>query len=296
MNSSKNIDHYTEVTNQIIIALENNTKPWIKPWCGGVLTPQKRYNGDSYQGVNTLILWGEASKKQHNSSFWMTFKQAKLFGRNVKKGEKSTSVFYSGVIKNKKDEEKPTKQDLTEKENYRKFMKSYSVFNASQIDNLSDEYYIKPEEENQNKELKKLPELEAFIAKTKAKIKHDAGNAYYREKEDYIQMPKMQLFKSVNAYYATLCHELTHWTKHKTRLDRDLGGKRFGDNGYAMEELVAELGAAFLSVGFGIVPDVRDDHVPYIANWLEVLKSDKKAIFTAASLAQKAANYLLGKE
>ena len=107
-------------------------------------------------------------------------------------------------------------------------------------------------------------------------------------------MPELKAFRDGESYYATLAHEMTHWTRHESRLNRDLGRKRFADAGYAMEELVAEIGAAFLCADLGITPETRDDHAAYIASWLKVLKDDKRAIFTAASHAQKAADYLHG--
>jgi antirestriction protein ArdC len=288
--TNQTIDNYAEVTNRIISALENNTRPWVKPWDDGVLSLPLRYNGESYKGINSLILWSEASEKNYNQLHWMTFKQAKALGGQIRKGEKSTSIFYSGTIKAEEQEEQGSKDG---EEKFKRFMKSYRVFNAQQIDHLPEKYYIKTEKSTEEVAVEKLPKIESFILNTKAKINHGGISAYYRQTEDFIQMPFVELFKTNNSYYTTLCHELTHWTKHQTRLDRNLGGKRYGDQGYAMEELVAELGAVFVSVALGIAPDVREDHAPYIASWLKVLKADKKAIFNAASLAQNAANYLL---
>ena len=285
--TNQRTDIYAEVTNKIITALENNTRPWIKPWDDGVLSLQLRYNGESYKGVNSLILWLEASEKNYNPIYWMTFKQARALGGQVRKGEKATSIFYSGTIKEEKEDSN------NEEEKFKRFMKSYAVFNVQQIDSLPEKYYTKIEKSTEDVTIDKLPKVENFILNTKAKINHGGNRAYYSETEDYIQMPLIESFKTNNSYYTTLCHELTHWTKHKTRLDRNLGAKRYGDQGYAVEELIAEIGAVFVSVVLGISPDVREDHAPYIASWLKVLKSDKKAIFNAASLAQKAADYLL---
>ena len=118
--------------------------------------------------------------------------------------------------------------------------------------------------------------------------------AYYNVSQDFVQMPPFESFRDAASYYATLAHETTHWTRHKSRLDRDFGRKRFGDEGYAMEELVAELGSAFLSADLDLTPDVRENHASYIASWIKVLKDDKRAIFTAASHAQRAADFLHG--
>ena len=135
---------------------------------------------------------------------------------------------------------------------------------------------------------------ERFFASTKATIQHGGNRAFYSPDRDIVQMPELNHFRDAESYYATLAHEMTHWTRHSSRLDRDLGRKRFADAGYAMEELVAEIGAAFLCADLGITPETRDDHAAYIASWLQVLKNDKRAIFTAASHAQKAADYLNG--
>ena len=133
-----------------------------------------------------------------------------------------------------------------------------------------------------------------FFAATGAEIRHGGNRAYYAEGADLIQMPPFESFRDAESFAATLAHECVHWTKHEKRLARDFGRKRFGDEGYAREELVAELGSAFLSADLGITPEVRDDHASYIASWLKVLKNETRFIFTAASHAQRAADYLHG--
>jgi antirestriction protein ArdC len=133
-----------------------------------------------------------------------------------------------------------------------------------------------------------------FFAATNADIRHGGDRAYYAAGSDHVQMPPFECFRDSESYAATLAHELTHWTKHKTRLDREFGRKRWGDEGYAMEELVAELGAAFLCADLDLTLDVRDDHAAYLANWLTVLKRDNRAIFSAAAHAQRAADFLHG--
>ena len=146
-------------------------------------------------------------------------------------------------------------------------MKSYKVFNTNQIEGLPEEYYKSQIVENENlKEHDLLPRLEEFIQNTKVDIRYGGIKAYYKPSTDHIQIPEIKLFKNSNSYYSTICRELTHWSGGKERLNRNLGGKRFGDQGYAMEELVAELGAAFLSSSLGINSDAREDHTPYIAS------------------------------
>src|SRR5215831_3330487 len=140
--------------------------------------------------------------------------------------------------------------------------------------------------------VQRIERAESFFAGTRADIRHGGNMAYYNIDRDFVQMPPFEAFRDAESYYASLAHECTHWTRHQSRLDRDLGRKKWGDAGYAMEELVAELGSAFLCADLDLTPEVRVDHAAYIAGWLEVLKSDKRAIFSAAAHAQKAADYL----
>ena len=142
--------------------------------------------------------------------------------------------------------------------------------------------------------LERVEVAERFFAATGAVVQHGDNRAFYRESGDFVQMPELQTFRDAESYYATAAHEITHWTRHPTRLERDFGRKRFGDEGYAMEELVAEIGAAFLCADLGLTPETREDHAAYIASWLKALKEDKKAVFIAASHAQKAADLLHG--
>lgn len=169
------------------------------------------------------------------------------------------------------------------------FMKGYTVFNVEQIDGLPAQYYAKAEPKSDP--LKLIESVEAFFAATGATFLHGGNRAYYAPGPDHIQLPLPEAFKDAESYAATKAHELTHWTAHPSRLARVLG-KRFGDNAYAAEELVAELGAVFLCVDLGITPEPRADHASYLAHWLKVLKEDKRAIFTAAAQAQRAVDFL----
>jgi antirestriction protein ArdC len=167
------------------------------------------------------------------------------------------------------------------------------VFNAEQIEGLPAHYYALAEAPA----LPLLARIEAadrYFAATGADIRHGGTRAYYAPSSDYIQMPPFETFRDAESYAATLAHETIHWTRHESRLARDFGRKSYGDAGYAREELVAELGAAFLSADLEITPEVRDDHASYIASWLEVLKGDKRFVFSAASHAQRAVDYLHG--
>ena len=170
------------------------------------------------------------------------------------------------------------------------FLKGYTVFNVEQIEGLPEHYYAKPEP--QFTAVQRIDRAEAFFAATHADIRYRGGRAYYAQESDYIQLPPIESFRDAESFYATLAHESTHWTKHSSRIQRDFGRKTWGDEGYAREELVAELGAAFLCADLELAPELRDDHASYIATWLQVLKNDNRAIFQAAAHAQRAVDYL----
>jgi antirestriction protein ArdC len=216
----------------------------------------------------------------------MTFRQAIELGGAVRKGEKGSLVVYANTLT--RTEADPLTGEETE--SAIPYLKGYSVFNVDQIDGLPRHFYAQPEPAMPPPEL--IAHADAFFAATKASLCHGGKNACYIARTDMIHMPCRDLFESAEAYYATLAHETTHWTGHPSRLDRSFGQKRFGDDGYAMEELVAEIGAAFLCASLGLSSAPREDHASYLACWLRVLKADTRAIFTAAAYAQRAADYL----
>jgi antirestriction protein ArdC len=234
-----------------------------------------------------MMLWSEAMDKGYSAPIWMTFKQAQELGGHVKKGEHGSLVVYANTI-TKTEHNDDTGED---EEHKIPFMKGYTVFNVEQIDNLPPHYYAKAQAPTLTTE-ERDEQLEKFFAATGADIRHGGNRAFYSNQSNHVQMPPFEFFKDKESYYATLGHEMTHWTRHPSRLDRDLGRKSWGDEGYAMEELVAELGSAYLCADLGITPEVREDHSAYIASWLKVLKNDKRAIFSAAAHAQKAADFL----
>jgi antirestriction protein ArdC len=284
-------DIYEKVTNRIIADLEKGELTWIKPWSSGntegrIIRPL-RHNGVPYSGINVLMLWGAAMEGGFASPFWMTYKQAQELGAHVRKGERGSLVVYANTITKSEETE-----DGSTEERVIPFMKAYTVFNVEQIEGLPAHYYTKPEPVIDAAQ--RIDHAEAFFAATGADIRHGGNSAHYSGASDHVQMPVFESFRSPEAYYATLAHELTHWTKHPKRLDRDFGRKRWGDEGYAREELVAELGAAFLCADLSLTPEPGADHAAYIQSWLKVLKDDKRAIFTAASHAQRAADFLHG--
>jgi antirestriction protein ArdC len=246
-----------------------------------------RSDGQPYQGINVLTLWGTAVDKGYNRPVWMTFKKAKELGGQVKKGEKGTLVVYANTFAKSEVDDKGEETISTIP-----FLKGYVAFNVEQISGLPEKFYTTPSHAEDTKT--RLESVEKFIVDTKAVIQHGGNRAFYSPSRDSIQMPPPQSFHDIESYYATLAHEITHWTNHASRLDRKFGKKRFGNEAYAMEELVAEIGAAFLCVVLGITPETREDHAAYIQSWITVLKKDPKAIFTAASHAQRAVDYLRG--
>ena len=283
-------DVYARVTDRIIEDLTNGVRPWLKPWKAGNtqgrITPPLRHNGTPYKGMNVLLLWGEAMDKGYSSAIWMTYKQAAELGANVRKGEHGSLVVYADRFT--KTEQNDRGEDV---ERSIPFMKGYTVFNVEQIEGLPALYYTKPEPKGEP-----LPLIEAaeeFFNRTGARFCHGGDRAFYAPSQDLIQLPPAEAFKDAESYAATKAHELIHWTGSAGRCAREFG-KRFGDTAYAREELVAELGAAFLCAALGITPEPRDDHASYLDHWLQVLKADKRAIFSAAAHAQKAADYLHG--
>ncbi|MBW7909907.1 MAG: DUF1738 domain-containing protein [Alphaproteobacteria bacterium] len=284
-------DIYTRVTDRIIADLEKGVRTWLKPWSAehtaGRISRPLRYNGIPYQGMNILLLWGESLEKGYTAPIWITFKQAQELGGYVRKGEKGSLVVYANKLTRTE-----TDDQGEEIEKQIPFMKGYSVFNVEQVDGLPAHYYGKPE--NPLPLSERLDHAERFIVNTGVAVQHGGNSAYYSPAKDLVQMPPFEAFKDRESYYATILHELIHATSHKSRLDRSFNAKRFGDNGYAREELVAELGAAFLSADLGITLEIRDDHAAYLAHWLKVLQEDKRAIFSAAAHAQRAADYLQG--
>jgi antirestriction protein ArdC len=217
----------------------------------------------------------------------MTFRQAKELGAHVQKGQGGNLVVYANTITKTEEQD-----DGSETEHKIPFMKGYTVFNVEQIDGLPEHYYAKPPQVIDPAQ--RIGHAEEFFTATAADIRHGGGRAYYSGANDHVQMPAFESFRNPEAYYATLAHELTHWTKHKRRMDREFGRKSWGDEGYAREELVAELGAAFFCADLALTPEPRTDHAAYIQSWLKVLKDDKRAIFSAAAHAQRAADFLHG--
>lgn len=288
-NQSPKQDIYTRVTTRILAELEQGVRPWMKPWsvehAAGRITRPLRHNGIPYRGVNVLLLWGEAMAKGYAAPLWMTYKQSQELGAQVRKGEHGSLVVFADRF---------TKTETNDQgeavEHAIPFMKGYTVFNVEQIDGLPAHFYAQPV--NPLPLCERIEHADRFITATAATIQHGGNQAYYSPSRDMIQLPPFEAFKDKESYYSTALHELTHWTRHEKRLARDFGRQRFGDEGYAREELVAELGSAFLCADLGITPDIREDHAAYLDHWLKIIKDDKRAIFSAAAHAQRSADFL----
>jgi antirestriction protein ArdC len=271
---------YESVTNSIIADLEKGVASWVKPWkngnSGGIL-PMNAATKRSYNGINIPILWHAQLSRGYPTASWMTYKQALELGAQVRGAERSTHVVFTKQL-NVKDTE-------TDAETKIGMLKAYSVFNVAQIDGVPASTIGQVEGTPDQKQ----DRAATFIAATKADIRIGGDRACYIPVLDFITLPPETAFKSREHFLATSLHECGHWTGAKSRLDRDLKS-RFNEKAYAAEELIAELNAAFLCAHLGIRGELR--HAEYISNWLALLKEDDRAIFTAASKASQAANFL----
>ena len=268
-----------EIADRIIAAMEGGKLPWNKPWSGSVGggMPKNAITGRAYSGANVILLWMTAEERGYTSPKWLTYKQAAEAGGTVRKGEKGTTVVYVSTFQKEGDDGKVASVP---------FLKAFTVFNVEQCDGLTIEA---PAVYQNNEERDAL--CDAFIATTKADIRHSGARAFYNHAGDFIQLPAWEAFNGREGYYATALHELVHWTGAKARCDREFG-KRFGDQAYAVEELVAELGAAFMCAEFGY--DCIDQSAAYIQNWIALLKTDPRVFTMAASKASRAVEFLRG--
>jgi antirestriction protein ArdC len=290
MTNTERRDIYQEVTDAILAALEKGAAPWVRPWdvagTGLVSVPTNISTRRAYQGVNVLLLWCSADAKGYKSSEWGTYRQIQAMGGNVRRGEKSTLVTFW-------KQWTVTDRDATTGEKTTKripLLRSFCVFNREQCEGLPavEAAPVVPMTENERNAA-----VEAFVKATGADVRESEreGRAFYAPTGDYVGMPAIGRFKDSGAYYGTLLHEMTHWTGHASRCARDFSG-RFGDDAYAFEELVAEIGSAFLCAEHRI--DGTLQHPEYVAHWIKVLKGDRKAIIHAAAKAREAAGFLRG--
>jgi antirestriction protein ArdC len=281
------IDIAQIITDRIISELEKGATPWVKPWkrlrsTPGHGMPFNPVSGTLYRGVNHF--WLSMMQGSYETPYWLTFKQAQGLGASVKAGAKGTPVVYWSI--NKKESKDSTGETVT---SAYAFIKHYYVFNADQIDDLVIPAIPEPPKPDFDADSNVMALVDKLGLENG--LTHGGDSAFYSPTRDFISMPPMAAFNSANGYHSTLLHESVHATGHKSRLDRDFS-KRFGDESYAFEELVAELGSAMLCAHCGIDGEMQENHVAYIANWLKVLRNDKKAILTASAKAQQALDFL----
>lgn len=277
------------VTERLIGMLESGTAPWQKPWDAGIAAMNRphNFNGRPYHGVNALMLWCTAIDKGYEDPRWLTFKQVNKLGGHVNKGEKAQIVEYwqwEKEVENPETGEKE-KVPLEHPKVYRA-----AVFNADQCTGL-------PKLRRQAQKWSPVERAENIIAANGVPVTHNTdGSAFYSPGGDFICLPPRESFATVDAYYSTLLHEVGHSTGHPTRLNREFGGQ-FGSEGYAREELRAELASTFLCGELGIATTGSDEqHAAYVKSWISALKNDYNEIFRAAADAEKICNYLYERE
>jgi antirestriction protein ArdC len=279
-------DLYAEVSARLVAELEAGAAPWVKPWSAtpGANTPCNAVTNRPYSGCNVVLLW-MAQAAGYRTPRFLTFNQALELGGNVRRGEHGTKVYFVKQLQvhDKRSDDNSATRSVP-------MIREYTVFNVDQCENLPDSINTGKPLRVRNPDAR--DELaDAFLHSTGADIREGHGEAFYVPSRDFISMPAFEAFKGAHHFYNVAFHELTHWTAHKSRLDRDLKN-RFGSRNYAAEELIAELCAAFLCAEFGFDGDLRS--AEYIDPWIELLKADKRAFFTACSQASKAADYLRG--
>ena len=290
-------DVHQEITDKITAAIETagaHEMPWIRSAGASLTRPVNIASRNPYNGINVISLWVSALAADYASNVWGTYRQWQDACCQVRKGETSSLVVFYKTVEVDAEDAATGETEQAE----RRVARASRVFNAAQVDGFEP-----PEEPDlpDAPQFAPLERAEAFVAATGAEIEETGDRACYIPALDKILMPERQRFtgtdtsSAAESFHAVLFHELVHWSGVKSRLDRDMTG-RFGDAAYAMEELVAELGAAFICADLGITPEPREDHASYIKSWLAALKSDKKAIFTAAAKASQAAKWLFDLE
>ncbi len=284
-------DAFQVITDRIIGLLEQGVVPWQKPWRGGAMMPKNLVSKRDYRGVNVFLL----DAMSYQSPFWLTFNQAKDIGGHVKKGEHSCPVVFWKWL----DVEAPGEPTGRKKV---PFLRYYSVFNVAQCEDMPQDRI--PALNAGEREHCPIADAERIVANMpqKPEIRHGGGRACYSPAFDRVDMPKPETFRSGQDYYSVLFHELTHSTGHQSRLNRkgfsasDGEWSAFGSTPYAREELVAEMGAAFLAGQAGIVERTIENSAAYVQSWLQRLKDDNRLVVQAAAQAQKAADFILGRQ
>jgi antirestriction protein ArdC len=280
------VDLYTSVTNQIIAALEAGTPPWVCPWdrSHGSAIPANLTTGRPYRGINVLLLNLQQIVGGYADNRWLTFQQASKLGGRIRRGESGTRIVFFKLL-DRDDLAASAPPSAARK--VIPLLRSFTVFNAAQADGLPASLTAQePAPEGWNP----VAIADALLSRSGAHIQHGGNRAFYSPGLDLIQLPPLSAFSAPASYYSTALHELTHWTGHTSRCDR-LQSARQHIEAYAFEELVAEMGSAFLNARCGLAGTLH--HASYISDWLRALRNDRRLVFSAASMAQKAVDYLI---
>ncbi|GAB5512199.1 MAG: zincin-like metallopeptidase domain-containing protein [Hyphomicrobiales bacterium] len=286
-------DIQQEITDKIVRLLERiDTADYQAPFAGLAAQglPLNPTTAHRYQGINVPSLWIDQQEKRFTSNHWATFRQWKETGAQVRKGEKGSPIIFYKTLTRTEENAKGEAEEISIQ-----MMRFYSVFNANQVDGYAHHESAPP---NETDLVTRIETAERYCAASGADIRHGGCGAFYDRMGDFINVPETIAFvdtkhaSATENYYATLLHELTHWTGAAHRLDRDNAKTRKEIDKYAFEELIAELGAAFLCAKLGVVQTPRDDHAHYIKSWLKALKDDKTCIFKASAQAARAVDYL----
>ena len=281
-------DIYERVTSQIIAAIEAGAGEYRMPWHhdgSAITTPVNVASCKAYRGVNILSLWAAAHAAGYPAGIWGTYRQWQALGAQVRKGERGHLVVFWKASDRDGEPDARDSEDDNDQPTRRLFARGYTVFNCAQVDGYT------PPEMPVLSEAERIERAERFCSALGIDIRHGGSQAYYIPSRDRVQMPEFACFRDAVAYYAVLLHECGHASGARHRLDRDLSG-RFGSAAYAMEECTVELLSAMICADLNLSVEPRPDHARYIASWLEVLHSDKRAIFTAASKAQEIADWM----
>jgi antirestriction protein ArdC len=280
-------DVYTEVTDRIVAALESGTVPWRRPWIAGADSHRNPVSGTVYRGVNPFLLELTAMERGYTDPRWMTFKQARAAGGNVRKGERSTLVIFWKMLKG-------TDSDTGEAKTI-PMLRHYRVFNVAQLDGVE---LATEEQPDPFVPIDRAAELVAGMPDAPS-ISYGGERAFYAPAWDAVQLPQPERFVSAEAFYSTTFHELAHATGHASRLNRPEVANAthaFGSADYSREELVAEFSASMLCGVAGIAPAVIEQSAAYIAGWLKALSDDPKLLIAAAGRAQRAADFIRGEQ
>lgn len=287
--ANERINLYQQITDRIIAQLEAGRIPWVQPWASASTAIGMPYNAASnrrYSGLNILTLWDAVVSRGFSCHGFVTFRQALALGGSVRRGERGTGVIYTQRFIPREERRRADTEGRAPSGGI-PFLKHFTVFSVDQCDGLPEHICVPPPPIPEGLI---PPQIDALIAATSADFRIGGGQAYYSPRHDYVQVPRPDdYFEPIN-WARTAIHELGHWTGHETRLNRNQSGV-FGSHDYGKEELCAELISAFVCASLGIVPTVR--HADYIGSWIEIIKSDGRAILRAASAASKGADYLL---